>query len=156
MVRGLAQHLRPLLVGGNSFAVGQAFAQYGVPAVAVPSSGGLFGGKRVTTPLSEPLPNVNLPNTASPKKPELQVRVRVSVRAHALEGQPAAAAAAQAALTPAATAFPLGVGWLVSSRAYTTRQQQQQAPYSIICCLPAFPSTAAAASCGPRRAHLGV
>lgn len=69
----LAQHLRPLLAGVNSFASGQAFAQYAVPAVAVPSSGGLFGSKRVTTPLSEPLGDVNLPNQASPKAPELQV-----------------------------------------------------------------------------------
>lgn len=75
MVRGLAQHLRPLLAGANSFVGGQAFAQYAVPAVAVPKSGGLFGSsKRITVPLSEPLPGVNLPNPSSPKAPELQVR----------------------------------------------------------------------------------
>jgi hypothetical protein len=73
MVRALAQQLRPLLVQANSFASGQAFAQYAVPAVAVPQSGGLFGSKRVTTPLSEPLPGVNLPNVTSPKAPELKV-----------------------------------------------------------------------------------
>lgn len=75
MVRGLAQHLRPLLAGANSFVGGQAFAQYAVPAVAVPKSGGLFGSsKRITVPLSEPLPGVNLPNPSSPEAPELQVR----------------------------------------------------------------------------------
>lgn len=73
MVRALAQQLRPLLVQLNSFASGQAFAQYAVPAVAVPQSGGLFGSKRVTTPLTEPLPGVNLPNVAAPKAPELKV-----------------------------------------------------------------------------------
>lgn len=74
MVRALAQQLRPLLVQLNSFASGQAFAQYAMPAVAVPQSGGLFGSKRVTTPMSEPLPGVNLPNVTSPKAPELKVR----------------------------------------------------------------------------------
>lgn len=74
MVRALAQQLRPLLVQLNSFASGQAFAQYAVPAVSVPQSGGMFGSKRVTTPLSEPLPGVNLPNVTSPKAPELKVR----------------------------------------------------------------------------------
>lgn len=74
MVRGLAQHLRPLLAGANSFLSGQAVAQYAVPAIAVPKAGGLFGGsKRITVPLSEPLPGVNLPNPSSPKAPELQV-----------------------------------------------------------------------------------
>lgn len=74
MVRALAQQLRPLLVQQlNSFANGQAFAQYAVPAVAVPQSGGLFGSKRVTTPLSEPLPGVSLPNSVAPKAPELKV-----------------------------------------------------------------------------------
>jgi hypothetical protein len=73
MVRALAQQLRPLLVQLNSFANGQAFAQYAVPAVAVPQSGGMFGSKRVTTPMSEPLPGVNLPNVTSPKAPELKV-----------------------------------------------------------------------------------
>lgn len=73
MVRALAQQLRPLLAQLNSFANGQAFAQYAVPAVAVPQSGGLFGSKRVTTPLSEPLPGVIMPNITAPKAPELKV-----------------------------------------------------------------------------------
>lgn len=73
MVRALAQSLRPLLVQLNSFATGQGAAQYAVPAVAVPQSGGLFGSKRVTTPLSEPLPGVNLPNVIAAKAPELKV-----------------------------------------------------------------------------------
>jgi hypothetical protein len=74
MVRGLAQHLRPLLAGVNSFANGQAFAQYAVPAVAVPKAGMFGGSKRILTPLSEPLANVNIPNPSAPKAPELQVR----------------------------------------------------------------------------------
>lgn len=73
MVRALAQQLRPLLVQVNSFASGQAFAQYAVPAVAVPQSGGMFGSKRVSTPLSEPLPGVIMPNVHAPKAPELKV-----------------------------------------------------------------------------------
>jgi hypothetical protein len=75
-VRGLAQHLRPLLAGVNSFAQGQAFAQYAVPAVAVPKAGMFGGSKRILTPLSEPLANVNIPNPTAPKAPELQVRCR--------------------------------------------------------------------------------
>lgn len=75
MVRALAQQLRPLLVQLNSFASGQAFAQYAVPAVAAPQSGGMFGSKRVTTPLSEPLAGVLMPNVTSPKAPELKVGV---------------------------------------------------------------------------------
>jgi hypothetical protein len=73
MVRALAQQIRPLLVQLNSFASGQGFAQYAVPAVAGPQAGGLFGSKRVTTPLSDPLPGVILPNVHSPKAPELKV-----------------------------------------------------------------------------------
>lgn len=73
-MRGLAQHLRPLLAGVNSFANGQAFAQYAVPAVAVPKAGMFGGSKRILTPLSEPLANVNIPNPTAPKAPELQVR----------------------------------------------------------------------------------
>ena len=80
MVRALAQQLRPLLVQLNSFASGQAVAQYAVPAVAVPQSGGMFGSKRVSTPLSEPLPGVILPNVTSPKAPELKVSVVMVAR----------------------------------------------------------------------------
>jgi hypothetical protein len=83
MVRALAQQLRPLLVQLNSFATGQGVAQYAVPAVAVPSqSGGMFGSKRVTTPLSEPLPGVNMPNVAAPKAPELKVCCQKAMQAH--------------------------------------------------------------------------
>lgn len=85
MVRALAQQLRPLLVQLNSFASGQAFAQYAVPAVAAPQSGGLFGGKRVTTPLSDPLAGVLLPNVTSPKAPELKTGSVGDVKAAALD-----------------------------------------------------------------------
>jgi hypothetical protein len=81
MVRALAQQLRPLLVQLNSFATGQGVAQYAVPAVAVPQSGGMFGSKRVTTPLSEPLPGVNMPNVAAPKAPELKVCCQAATHA---------------------------------------------------------------------------
>lgn len=85
-MRALAQQLRPLLVQQlNSFANGQAFAQFAVPAVAVPQSGGLFGSKRVTTPLSEPLPGVNLPNSVAPKAPELKTGTVGEVKAAALD-----------------------------------------------------------------------
>jgi hypothetical protein len=79
MVRALARHLRPLLAGaGSVFERGQSIAAYAVPAIAVPKVGGLFGGgKRVTTPLSEPLPNVSLPNRTTPKAPELQASTRM-------------------------------------------------------------------------------
>jgi hypothetical protein len=101
MVRALAQQLRPLLAGVNSFASGQAAAKYAVPAVAVPSSGGLFGSKRVTTPLSEPLPNVIMPNAAAPKKPELQVRSEGhGMRFMSSTGRPAAAAQQGAGAAP--------------------------------------------------------
>jgi processing peptidase subunit alpha len=73
MVRAAAKHFQPLLASLNSFVRGQGFAQYAVPAVALPKAGGFLGGsKRVMVPLSEPLPNVNIPNPASPKAPELQ------------------------------------------------------------------------------------
>lgn len=73
MVRGLAKHVRPLLAGLGSFASAQGgAAAYAVPAIAVPKAGGMFGSKRILTPLSEPLPNVNVPNPASPNAPELQ------------------------------------------------------------------------------------
>eukprot|EP00879_Flechtneria_rotunda_P000588 GHRR01000697.1.p1 GENE.GHRR01000697.1~~GHRR01000697.1.p1 ORF type:complete len:485 (+),score=217.93 GHRR01000697.1:113-1567(+) len=71
-MRGLHKHIRPLLASLNSFASGQAYAQYAVPAVAAPKTGGLFGSKRIDVPLSEPLPGVNLPNAHPPKAPELQ------------------------------------------------------------------------------------
>lgn len=86
MVRGLAQHLRPLLAGVNSFANGQAFAQYAVPAVAVPKAGMFGGSKRILTPLSEPLANVNIPNPTAPKAPELQTGTLANgVKAAALD-----------------------------------------------------------------------
>lgn len=75
MVRGVAKHVKPLVDSlAGSFASGQGLAQYAVPAVATAKSGGLFGSSRVTVPLSEPLPGVNIPTFASPKAPELQVR----------------------------------------------------------------------------------
>jgi hypothetical protein len=80
MVRAAAKHFQPLLASLNSFVRGQGFAQYAVPAVALPKAGGFLGGsKRVMVPLSEPLPNVNIPNPASPKAPELQVGLAVSL-----------------------------------------------------------------------------
>lgn len=72
MVRRAAQQLVTASLTGG-FASGQGLASYAVPAVAAPKSSGVFGSKRVTTPLSEPLDGVNIPTYASPKAPELQV-----------------------------------------------------------------------------------
>lgn len=74
MMQQAAKQLAPLLAdAAGSFAAGQGFAQYAAPAVAA-KSGGLFGGKRVTVPLSEPLAGVDIPKYAAPAAPKLEVR----------------------------------------------------------------------------------
>jgi hypothetical protein len=73
MMPGAIKQLAPLLAETvGSFAAGQGVAQYAVPAVA--KSGGLFGGKRVSVPLSEPLPGVDVPKYVAPAAANLEVR----------------------------------------------------------------------------------
>jgi hypothetical protein len=71
MVRGVARHIRPLVASLGSFASGQGVAQYAVPAVA---GSVLSSGKRITTPLSEPLEGVHIPKAELPAAPKFEVR----------------------------------------------------------------------------------
>jgi hypothetical protein len=81
-VRMLPAAIRQLapLVGdvAGSFATGQAVAQYAVPAVA--TKGGLFGSSRVTVPMSEPLPGVDVPKYTAPPPAKLEVGGRGRAR----------------------------------------------------------------------------
>jgi hypothetical protein len=73
MMPQAVKQLSPLLAETvGSFASGQGVAQYAVPAVAKTS--GLFGGKRVHVPLSEPLPGVDIPKYIAPAAANLEVR----------------------------------------------------------------------------------
>lgn len=67
----------------GSFATGQAAAQFAAaPALA---SKGFGGGKRVTVPLSEPLPGVDVPKYTEPAAPRLESGAIEGVRAAALD-----------------------------------------------------------------------
>lgn len=77
MPQAAVKQLAPLLAQLGSFASGQAVAQYAAPAVAAKSSG-LFSGKRVTVPLSEPLPGVDIPKYEAPAPLKLEVRFSCS------------------------------------------------------------------------------
>ncbi|KAI8464776.1 MAG: mitochondrial processing peptidase alpha subunit [Monoraphidium minutum] len=100
MMPQAVKQLAPLLAqAAGSFASGQAVAQYAVPAVATKSAG-LFGGKRVSVPLSEPLPGVSVPKYVAP--------AAAKVEAGAIEG--VKAAAVDAAGPNVAVALFVGAG----------------------------------------------
>lgn len=84
MVSQAIKQLAPLLAELGSFATGQGVAHYAAPAVAAKSSG-LFGGKRVDVPLSEPLPGVDIPKYTAPAPPKLETGAIEGVKAAALD-----------------------------------------------------------------------
>ncbi|GBG00196.1 mitochondrial-processing peptidase subunit alpha-like [Raphidocelis subcapitata] len=84
MLPSAIKQLAPLLADvAGSFASGQAVAQYAVPAVA--TKGGLFGGKRVTVPMSEPLPGVDVPKYSAPAPAKLETGSIEGVKAAAVD-----------------------------------------------------------------------
>ncbi|KIZ04557.1 hypothetical protein MNEG_3393 [Monoraphidium neglectum] len=83
MLQQAAKQLAPLLAeAAGSFASGQALAHYAVPAVATK---GVFGSKRVTVPLSEPLPGIDIPKYAPPAEVKLETGEIGGVKAAAVD-----------------------------------------------------------------------
>jgi len=66
----------------GSFASGQGVAQYAVPAVA---GSVISSGKRITTPLSEPLEGVHIPKAELPAAPKFEVGSVNGVKAAAVD-----------------------------------------------------------------------